>query len=81
TLVEYLRVKRIPRGMRLGIKPSFCQHKPKFEENWHKILNKCSLDLIALTIEAVSEKLLCLHPMTTEGGGESPAPREPSAGE
>ncbi|CAH2300550.1 Hypothetical predicted protein [Pelobates cultripes] len=57
TLVEYLRVKRIPRGRRLGIKPSFWQYKPKFEENWQRILNKCSLDLIALTIEGLEEDL------------------------
>ncbi|CAH2301073.1 Hypothetical predicted protein [Pelobates cultripes] len=58
TLVEYLRVKRIPRGLRLNIRPNFCKACKDFCVNWYKILNKCSLDLIALTVEGLQQDLV-----------------------
>ncbi|CAH2219324.1 Hypothetical predicted protein [Pelobates cultripes] len=57
TLVEYLRVKRIPRGLRLNIRPSFCKSNQEFCRNWYKVLNKCSLDLITLTVEGLQQEL------------------------
>lgn len=51
TLSEYWRVKRIPRGLRLKKIPSFGLDDPEFMQKWEKILNKCSLDLMLLTIE------------------------------
>ncbi|OCT64523.1 hypothetical protein XELAEV_18045622mg [Xenopus laevis] len=57
TLIEYLKVKRIPRGLRLGIKPTLCKEDPAYCRNWDKILNKCSLDLMTLTVEGVQSKL------------------------
>ncbi|XP_041429831.1 uncharacterized protein LOC121397286 [Xenopus laevis] len=57
TLIEYLKVKRIPRGLRLGIKPTLCKEDPAFCRNWDRILNKCSLDLMTLTVEGIQSKL------------------------
>ncbi|OCT74316.1 hypothetical protein XELAEV_18033281mg [Xenopus laevis] len=57
TLIEYLKVKRIPRGLRLGIKPTICKEDQSFCKNWDRILNKCSLDLMTLTIEGIQVKL------------------------
>lgn len=57
TLIEYLRAKRIPRGLRLSLRPTFCLGNKEFVNNWFKILNKCSLDLIALTIQGLQTEL------------------------
>ncbi|XP_041418713.1 uncharacterized protein LOC121393672 [Xenopus laevis] len=61
TLIEYLKVKRIPRGLRLGIKPTLCKEDTTHCKNWEKILNKCSLDLMTLTVEGVQTKLMKLR--------------------
>lgn len=57
TLIEYLRAKRIPRGLRLSLRPTFCLGNKEFINNWFKILNKCSLDLIALTIQGIQTEI------------------------
>lgn len=57
TLVEYLKAKRIPRGLRINLKPSFCREDKEFCTKWYHILNKCSLDLIALTIEGIQGQI------------------------
>ncbi len=51
TLSEYWREKRIPRGLRLNKAPSFGRDDTDFMHKWEQILNKCSLDLMLLTIE------------------------------
>ncbi|OCT97399.1 hypothetical protein XELAEV_18009622mg [Xenopus laevis] len=61
TLIEYLKVKRVPRGLRLGIKPTLCKEDPAYCKNWEKILNKCSLDLMTLTVEGIQTKLTKLR--------------------
>lgn len=60
TLIEYLKTKRIPRGLRLNIRPTFCREDKNFCERWFQVLNKCSLDLIALTIEGIQSHLTTL---------------------
>lgn len=57
TLVQYHRARRIPRGLRLAIKPMlfrFNQNK-EFMERWYSVLNKCSLDLILLLIQELTK--------------------------
>lgn len=61
TLIEYLKAKRIPRGLRLSIRPTFCQNDPNFLIDWERILNKCSLDLITLTIKGIQTELTKLE--------------------
>lgn len=57
TLVEYLKTKRIPRGLRLNIRPSFCRDDKEFCNRWYQILNKCSLDLMTLTVKGIQGQL------------------------
>lgn len=54
TLIHYHRNKRIPRGLRIALKPMLCRNNKSFVEKWYQILNKCSLDLILLIIEELS---------------------------
>lgn len=51
TLSEYWRNKRIPRGLRVQKAPAIGESDDAFMERWESILNKCSLDLMLLTIE------------------------------
>lgn len=44
TLVEYLKVKRILRGLKLDICPTFFCNNKAFCDNWFKMLNHCSLE-------------------------------------
>lgn len=57
TLIEYLKTKRIPRGLRLNLKPSFCREDKDFCNKWFAILNKCSLDLITLTVQGIQNQI------------------------
>lgn len=57
TLGEYYKEKRIPRGLRILLRPTLCQNTVGFEEKWRKILNKCSLDLILLTITELQNSI------------------------
>lgn len=52
TLSDYLRSKRIPRGLRMNKYPMLS----KDNDRWCEILNKCSFDLMALTIQEVSAR-------------------------
>ncbi|XP_069590110.1 uncharacterized protein [Ranitomeya imitator] len=51
TLSEYFRVKRIPRGLRAPLRPTLFSDCPDFCLRFEQILNKCSFDLITLTLE------------------------------
>ncbi|XP_069599348.1 uncharacterized protein [Ranitomeya imitator] len=51
TLTEYLRVKRIPRGLRVPLRPTLFSDCPEFCQKYEQILNKCSFDLMTLTVE------------------------------
>lgn len=57
TLAEYFNVKRIPRGLRILLKPSLCRENEGFLDKWREILNKCSLDLLILTIQELQKSL------------------------
>ncbi|XP_077127795.1 uncharacterized protein LOC143783267 [Ranitomeya variabilis] len=51
TLSEYLRVKRIPRGLRVPLRPTLFSDCSDYCLKFEQILNKCSFDLITLTLE------------------------------
>lgn len=57
TLGEYYRVTRIPRGLRILLRPTLCSESKEFVVKWQNILNKCSLDLILLTIVELQKNL------------------------
>ncbi|XP_040261997.1 uncharacterized protein LOC120977901 [Bufo bufo] len=50
TLAEYLKTKRIPRGLRIRTRPTFFKDNPEFCIKFEQILNKCSFDIITLTL-------------------------------
>ncbi|XP_044128934.1 uncharacterized protein LOC122922401 [Bufo gargarizans] len=51
TLAEYHRTQRIPRGLRVKLRPTFFGNNLEYCTRFSNILNKCSLDLIVLTVE------------------------------
>ncbi|XP_044124757.1 uncharacterized protein LOC122944111 [Bufo gargarizans] len=53
TLAEYYKVKRIPRGLRVHLRPTFFPNDPDYSRDFEKIINKCSYDLILLTINRI----------------------------
>lgn len=57
TLSDYIRVKRIPRGLRINKGPIIGRDNDTFCNRWSEILNKCSFDLMALTIQEASTNL------------------------
>ncbi len=57
TLSDYLRKKIIPRGLRLQKAPAIGLKNSDFCQRWTEILNKCSFDLMALTINELNEQL------------------------
>lgn len=56
TLSEYWRNKRIPVGLRIQKKPTIGKGSIDFVKKWCEILNKCSMDLMLLVIEEVTNK-------------------------
>ncbi|XP_041437211.1 uncharacterized protein LOC121399722 [Xenopus laevis] len=51
SLAEYAKAQRIPRGLRVMLQPALFKDSQEFRQKWQGILNRCSLDLIALTIQ------------------------------
>ncbi|XP_073418737.1 uncharacterized protein [Dendrobates tinctorius] len=51
TLTEYLKVQRIPRGLRVPLRPTLFSESSDFCSRFEQIINKCSFDLITLTLE------------------------------
>ena len=56
-LSDYLRAKRIPKGLRMFKIPMVGRDDEEFVSRWCEILNKCSFDLMALTIQHLSKEL------------------------
>ncbi|OCT88716.1 hypothetical protein XELAEV_18017346mg [Xenopus laevis] len=50
-LAEYAKALRIPRGLRITLQPALFRTDCEFIAKWQGILNRCSLDLIALTVQ------------------------------
>ncbi|CAJ0916643.1 unnamed protein product [Ranitomeya imitator] len=57
TLAEYHKVKRIPRGLRVSLRPTLFNEKPDFCTKFKGILNKCSMDIMLLTIEYLQKEI------------------------
>ncbi|XP_073531915.1 uncharacterized protein [Phyllobates terribilis] len=51
TLAEYYKVQRIPRDLRSHLRPTLFHDQPDYCNKFEAILNKCSMDLILLTLE------------------------------
>lgn len=62
TLAEYYRLGRIPRGLRVNLRPTLFAEKAEFKEKFERILNKCSMDIMLLTIESLQEAMEELQP-------------------
>lgn len=62
TLTEYYRLGRIPRGLRVNLRPTLFSEKAVFRERFERILNKCSMDIMLLTIENLQQEMEELHP-------------------
>lgn len=57
TLAEYHKLSRIPRGMRVHLRPTFFVDDPQYCADFERIINKCSLDLILLTVERLQKAI------------------------
>ncbi|OCT74270.1 hypothetical protein XELAEV_18033230mg, partial [Xenopus laevis] len=57
TLSEYVKVQRIPRGLRVCLCPTLFSQEQEFREKWESIINKCSNDLMLLTMERLQKEL------------------------
>ncbi|CAJ0933921.1 unnamed protein product [Ranitomeya imitator] len=58
TLAEYHRHSKIPRGLRSNLRPTLFSDNPEYCEKYKRILNKCSLDIILLTIEYLQKTIV-----------------------
>ncbi|XP_077148445.1 uncharacterized protein LOC143809197 [Ranitomeya variabilis] len=57
TLAEYHKQGKIPRGLRCNLRPTIFSDDSDFCDKYKKILNKCSLDIIILTIESLQKAI------------------------
>ncbi|XP_041427146.1 uncharacterized protein LOC121396365 [Xenopus laevis] len=58
TLVEYIKTKRIPRGLRVNLTPLGCINNKDFLAKWEGIWNKASLDAMVLTVEYLQPEIV-----------------------
>ncbi|CAJ0964342.1 unnamed protein product [Ranitomeya imitator] len=61
TLAEYHRIQRIPRGLRVPLRPTLFQDNSDYCGKFEAILNKCSMDLIVLTIDFLQKEITELN--------------------
>ncbi|OCT84034.1 hypothetical protein XELAEV_18022172mg [Xenopus laevis] len=70
TLSEYVKASRIPRGLRVHLEPILCKDNAEFRDKWHQILDRCSIDLMTSTIQAlqgeIRETTQEIHKLTME---------------
>ncbi|OCT76226.1 hypothetical protein XELAEV_18031428mg [Xenopus laevis] len=57
TLSKYVRVNRIPRGLRVNLCPTLFASDKEFCTKWEAIINKCSADLMLATMECLLKEL------------------------
>lgn len=60
TLAEYIRVQRIPRGLRSNLTPNLLLDDKEYISHWYGICNQFSFDLMLLTIKHIQ---LALRPI------------------
>eukprot|EP00079_Xenopus_tropicalis_P039349 XP_017953120.1 PREDICTED: uncharacterized protein LOC108648909 [Xenopus tropicalis] len=77
SLAEYIKAQRIPRGLRVSLRPALFKEDQEFVAKWNGILNKCSLDLMTLTVQQlqsglkeVRQQVHILEEPLKSGGGE-----------
>ncbi|XP_044148696.1 uncharacterized protein LOC122937743 [Bufo gargarizans] len=58
TMAEYLKVKRIPRGLRIRTRPTFFKDNRDYCSKFEQILNKCSFDIMTLTLSFLQQAIL-----------------------
>ncbi|XP_041421112.1 uncharacterized protein LOC121394352 [Xenopus laevis] len=51
TLKEYYKLRRIPRGLRVNLRPTIFNDNTDFAKRYEQIVNKCSFDILLLNIE------------------------------
>ncbi|XP_056386270.1 uncharacterized protein LOC130282253 [Hyla sarda] len=61
TLTEYLKVQWIPRGLRVRLRPTVFSEKKEFCELFEQILNKCSSDLMTLTVDFLQKEITLIQ--------------------
>ncbi|CAJ0933294.1 unnamed protein product [Ranitomeya imitator] len=61
TLAEYHKVQRIPRGLRVPLRPTLFQDNSEYCGKFEAILNKCSMDLMVLTIDFLQKEITELN--------------------
>ncbi|KAE8593954.1 hypothetical protein XENTR_v10019384 [Xenopus tropicalis] len=66
TLGQYIKAKRIPRGLRSGLSPNLCADDPILLQGWEEISNKYSLELMSLTTERLQAKLVSVKENITK---------------
>lgn len=66
TLSEYVRAKRIPRGLRIQKAPTLGRNDEDFCTKWCEIMNKASLDLMVLIIDYTQKELNKVQAEITE---------------
>ncbi|OCT82309.1 hypothetical protein XELAEV_18024830mg [Xenopus laevis] len=57
TLSEYVKINRIPRGLRVHLRPTLFAEDKDFCQRWEAIINKCSLDLMLATMKCLQKEL------------------------
>lgn len=57
TLVDYIKVNRIPRGLRSNLTPNLLTDDPEFLEYWYGICNQSSQDLMYLMVKHLQKKV------------------------
>ncbi|CAJ0958461.1 unnamed protein product [Ranitomeya imitator] len=57
TIAEYIKTQRIPRGLRVSLRPTLFHDNSEFCSKFEQILNKCSMDLMALTLDHLNKEI------------------------
>ncbi|CAJ0957398.1 unnamed protein product [Ranitomeya imitator] len=57
TIAEYLKAERIPRGLRVALRPTIFKENDDFCKKFEQILNKCSHDLMTLTLDTLQKSI------------------------
>lgn len=58
TLTEYLKAKRIPRGLRSNLTPMLLKEDKIYKQRWEALCNQNSLDLMFLTVQHLQKAAL-----------------------
>ncbi|CAJ0952547.1 unnamed protein product [Ranitomeya imitator] len=57
TIAEYLKAERIPQGLRVALRPTIFKENDDFCKKFEQILNKCSFDLMTLTLDTLQKSI------------------------